>query len=308
MSDSGSVGARAYVRTVSIATIAPDPTADGSEAVPPRRRPALSPSRAGDFKQCPLLYRFRAIDRIRTPPSRAQLKGTLVHAALEALYGLPAGQREPDRASALVDESWAAMDDATTAVVTDDDRSAFLSEARALVVGYYQLEDPRRFSPQSCEQHIETEIGDGVVLRGFVDRIDVAANGALRVVDYKTGRAPGEVAESKALFQMKFYALVLLRTRGIVPAQLRLLYLADGKILTYAPDRDELERFERTLSAMWKAILVAGATGDFRPKTSRLCNWCEHKSLCPAFGGTPPEYPGWPESPAEDGAVEDGSI
>ena len=52
---------------------------------------------------------------------------------------------------------------------------------------------------------------------GFVDRIDVAPTGEVRVVDYKTGKAPREFTESKALFQMKFYALVLLRTRGIVP-------------------------------------------------------------------------------------------
>ena len=139
-----------------------------------------------------------------------------------------------------------------------------------------------------------------MLLRGFVDRIDVAPTGEVRVVDYKTGRAPREMSESKALFQMKFYALVLLRTRGIVPAQLRLLYLASGTVLTYAPDEDELLRFERTLSAIWKAILAAGVTGDFRPKPSRLCDWCDHKSLCPSFGGTPPPYPGWPEGPAED--------
>ncbi len=29
------------------------------------RRPSLSPSRAADFKTCPLLYRFRTIDRLQ---------------------------------------------------------------------------------------------------------------------------------------------------------------------------------------------------------------------------------------------------
>ena len=57
---------------------------------------------------------------------------------------------------------------------------------------------------------------------------------------------------------------------------------------------DELLRFERTLSALWKAILEAGATGDFRPSPTNMCNWCDYKPLCPAFGGTLPEYPGWP--------------
>jgi RecB family exonuclease len=33
--------------------------------------PALSPSRAADFKQCPLLFRFRTIDKLEGPPSPA---------------------------------------------------------------------------------------------------------------------------------------------------------------------------------------------------------------------------------------------
>ncbi|NLG21049.1 MAG: PD-(D/E)XK nuclease family protein, partial [Actinomycetales bacterium] len=48
--------------------------------------PALSPSRASDFMQCPLLYRFRVIDRLPEPPSAAAARGTLVHAALERVF------------------------------------------------------------------------------------------------------------------------------------------------------------------------------------------------------------------------------
>ena len=70
------------------------------------RRPALSPSRAADFKQCPLLYRFRAIDRLPEPTSTAQLRGSLVHAALEELYGLPARERIPETAHSLVGPAW----------------------------------------------------------------------------------------------------------------------------------------------------------------------------------------------------------
>ncbi|MGH3803671.1 MAG: RecB family exonuclease, partial [Pseudonocardiaceae bacterium] len=119
--------------------------------------------------------------------------------------------------------------------------------------------------------------------------------GELRVVDYKSGAAPREVFEAKALFQMKFYALVLLRIRGVVPRQLRLMYLADRQVLSYTPDEAELVRFERTLAAIWSAILRAARSGDFRPNPSRMCDWCDHKPRCPAFGGTPPPYPGWPD-------------
>jgi putative RecB family exonuclease len=274
----------------------------------PRPRPALSPSRAADFKQCPLLYRFRAIDRLPEPSSTAQLRGTVVHAALEQLYGLPAPQRGQDTALALVGPAWeqvVAAEPERAADIPPEQQAQLLAEAQALLSGYYRLEDPTRFDPQSCEQRVEVELADGTLLRGFVDRIDVAAGGELRVVDYKTGKAPSEawaLAEFKAMFQMKFYAVALFRTRGVLPTRLRLIYLADGQLLDYTPDLDELLRFEKTLMAIWRAIQSAGVTGDFRPNPSRLCNWCAHQAVCPAFGGTPPPYPGWPEQPDEGDA------
>ncbi len=209
---------------------------------------------------------------------------------------------------ALVDPAWERVVAAQPELAADVDpalRAELLDEARALLSGYYRLEDPTRFDPQCCEQRVEVELADGTLLRGFVDRIDVAPTGELRVVDYKTGKAPPEaraLAESKAMFQMKFYAVALLRSRGVLPARLRLLYLADGQVLDYSPDLDELLRFEKTLMAIWRAIQSAGATGDFRPHPSRLCDWCAHHAHCPVFGGTPPPYPGWPELPDEGDA------
>ena len=273
-----------------------------------RPRPALSPSRAADFKQCPLLYRFRAIDRLPEPPSTAQLRGSVVHSALEQLYGMPAADRVPQTALSLVDPAWervlAAHPDLVDGLGADE-RAQLLTEARALLSGYYRLEDPTRFDPESCEQRIEVELADGTLLRGFVDRIDVAGTGEVRVVDYKTGKSPPAaraLAEFKALFQMKFYAVALLRSRDVLATRLRLIYLADGQLLDYTPDLDELLRFEKTLIAIWRAIQSAGATGDFRPNPSRLCNWCSHQALCPVYGGTPPPYPGWPERLREPAA------
>jgi putative RecB family exonuclease len=267
-------------------------------------RPALSPSRAADFKQCPLLYRFRAIDRLPEPSSSAQLRGSVVHAALEKLYGLPAAQRDRDTALGLLGPAWELMVTERPDLAQQFDppqREQLLTEAAQLLSGYYRLEDPTRFTPECCEQRVEVELSDGTLLRGFVDRIDVAVTGEVRVVDYKTGKAPPAaraLAEFKAMFQMKFYAVALLRSRGVLPARLRLIYLADGQVLDYSPELDELERFEKTLIAMWRAIQTAGATGDFRAKPSRLCDWCAHQALCPEFGGTPPPYPGWPQHPA----------
>jgi len=246
------------------------------EPAPQVRRPALSPSRASDFKQCPLLYRFRAIDRLPEPSSTAQVRGSVVHAALEQLYALPAAERGRDTAMSLVDPAWERVVEGRPELAADIEpalRAELLDEARALLSGYYRLEDPTRFDPQSCEQRVEVELSDGTLLRGFVDRIDVAPTGELRVVDYKTGKAPPEaraLAEFRAMFQMKFYAVALLRSRGVLPARLRLLYLSDGQVLDYTPDLDELLRFEKTAAVARCAARPAAAAVSVRRSSTRL--------------------------------------
>ena len=219
--------------------------------------PALSPSRAADFKQCPLLFRFRTIDKLVGPPSPAAARGTLVHAVLEHLFELPAQERTVDAALALLEPRWAALVDeepALAAMIADHEtltEETWFTQAAALVEQWFTLEDPTRLEPEARELFVEAEV-DGLTLRGYVDRLDVAPDGSMRVVDYKTGRSPGEAFEAKALFQMKFYALVLWRHRGVVRA---------------------------------------AESGDWRPRTSRLCDWCDFTAYCPSFGGTPPPLP-----------------
>lgn len=299
-----------------VTDLAADPADQrGTAADTTPRRPSLSPSRAADFKTCPLLYRFRTIDRLPERKSRAAVRGTLVHSVLEKLYDLPPAERTVAAARELVAPSWAELREepgvaelfaptgqqatgeqadgagAGGAAKPAETLEAWLESAGALVDTYFRLEDPTRIRPAGREELVEVTLPDGLLLRGYVDRLDVAGNGALRVVDYKTGGMPREAFEAKALFQMKFYALVLWRTRGVVAAQLKLIYLKDGDVLTYAPDEAELLRFERTLQAIWAAIGKAVETGDFRPNRSRLCSWCDHQAFCPSFGGTPPPFP-----------------
>jgi putative RecB family exonuclease len=283
-----------------------EPTSDQTPGPP--RLPSLSPSRAADFKTCPLLFRFRTIDRLPEQPTADQVRGTLVHAVLERLFDLPAAERTPERATELVAPQWERLlaeqaelaglfapastpgDHAAPAVPALTPQ-AFLASATDLLAGYFTMEDPRRLEPAQRETLIESIVDDRLLIRGYVDRLDISPAGDMRVVDYKTGGAPREAFEARALFQLKFYALVLWRIHGVVPRVLRLLYLRDAEVCDYSPDPDELLRFERNLLALWQAIERATETGDFRPKPSRLCGWCAHQDHCPAFGGSPPPYP-----------------
>jgi putative RecB family exonuclease len=171
------------------------------------------------------------------------------------------------------------------------DLAEWLRGAVELLDRYFTLEDPSRLEPADREVYVETVLESGLALRGYIDRLDVAGAGDVRVVDYKTGRAPREGFEARAMFQMRFYALVLWRLRERVPRMLQLLYLGSGEVLRYQPDEADLRATERKLEALWAAIRRAEKTGDWRPNPSRLCEWCDHQALCPAFGGTPPALP-----------------
>lgn len=257
---------------------------------------ALSPSRVGDFLACPLLYRFRTIDKLPEPPSAEAVRGTVVHKVLEEIFDLPAAERTPEQARAMLEPAWEALREAepTLAEVFGDDGSeaaAWLASCRTVLERYFTLEDPRFLEPTDRELYVETVTDTGLLLRGFVDRVDVAPDGAIRVVDYKTSRAVSERFEGRALFQLRFYALVLWRMRGVVPRRLQLIYLGSGEIVHYDPDESDLLATERKVQAVWEAIAAATESGDWRPQPSGLCRWCAHRSLCPEYGGTPPPLP-----------------
>jgi putative RecB family exonuclease len=272
-------------------------TADERAGEPEReRKPSLSPSRASDFMTCPLLYRFRVIDRIPEPPTTATARGTLVHAVLERLFDHPAAERTPATAAGLVDPEWLRLSEGDAGLAellgSDEERGQFIADAHAALTGYFRLEDPRRLEPEQREWYVETDLPSGLRLRGYIDRVDATPAGDLRIVDYKTGKVPREAYEASALFQMKFYALVIWRLRGVMPRLLQLMYLSgEGQVLRYTPDEADLLATERKLNALWAAISRARETGDWRPRPSRLCDWCRHKALCPEFGGTLPPLP-----------------
>jgi putative RecB family exonuclease len=259
---------------------------------------SLSPSRANDFMQCPLLYRFRVIDRLPEKPSAAATRGTLVHSVLERLFDAPAGERTAPAAKSLIPGQWDRLRESRPEVVElfaddpDGERLAtWLAEAERLVERWFSLEDPTRLEPAERELFVEAELDSGLRLRGIIDRVDVAPTGEVRIVDYKTGKAPRPEYAESALFQMKFYALVVWRLKNVIPRRLQLVYLGSGDVLTYDPVLADLERVERKLLALWEAIRQATQTGDWRPRPTKLCGWCDHQEHCPEFGGTPPPYP-----------------
>ena len=265
---------------------------------------SLSPSRTSDYLQCPLLYRFRTIDKIPESPSVAAIKGTLIHTVLENLFDAPAGARNIDLAKELF--TTAVQELGQTSPIEVGTLLGDLSHSGEINVSvahelygsvssvldtYFVMEDPNRLEPFAREMAVNIEIDTDFTIRGFIDRVDKTPSGDVRVVDYKSGKAPSERYANKAMFQMRFYALAWWRMTNTVPKLLQLMYLGNGKFLRYEPDHEDLLSTERRLLAIRNAISQSAEAFSFPPTPSRLCDWCSFRDLCPAFGGTPPPMP-----------------
>lgn len=252
------------------------------------KRSALSPSRAKDFQQCPLLFRYRTVDRLPEPASAAATKGTLVHSVLERLYDAPPAERTADYAVGLLPQAWEDLRQRDKRVEqlfdNPSELSQWLAEARSLIERYFLMERPTHLAPAGRERFIEVEVADGLLLRGIIDRVDMSTSGAMRIVDYKTGKSPRPQYTEDALFQMRFYALMVWRLTGTIPARLQLLYLADGNRLTLDPQESELVELEQRLRHLWEQIEHAARERYFPPRRTALCGWCSFQNFCPEFG------------------------
>lgn len=244
---------------------------------------SLSPSRASDYKRCPQLFKFSAIDRIPTPPTVYQARGTTAHLALERLFALPAAERTPERLYDLFREAWQEVKPTDYPDLFDDvdAERAWGIESLTILANYFAVEDPTSFEPLARELDMTQAVGD-MTIRGILDRMEETPEGVV-ITDYKTGKAPPERYAMPAFFALKIYALLIRIREGRTPVALRLMYL-NGPTVYEVPVNDaQLDAMERQLEALWAAINRSIETDSFPTRTGVLCDWCAYQDICPAF-------------------------
>ena len=219
----------------------------------------LSPSAVSEYENCPQLYKYRKIDKLPEPPSLDAERGTLVHTVLQDLFEFPSHERTPETAIDLLPSRWKAQLEEKPALlemVTNE--KEWLDRASSLLTTYFTLENP------------------------YVDRLDIAPTGEVRIVDYKTGKSPKPGWEEKALFQLRVYALLYWKNTGVLPRLLQLIYLGDGRVVKSYPTQADVDAVEKVLHRVAKDIFISVEKEYWPPKPSRLCDWCYFKSICPA--------------------------
>ena len=143
----------------------------------------------------------------------------------------------------------------------------------------------RRLEPAERELYVETLLDSRLLLRGFVDRLDVAPDGALRVVDYKTGGAPRREVRGQGAVPDE---VLRARASGAPAASCRRCCSwstsATARSCATCPTRPTCSPPSARSRRSGRRSGAAEESGDWRPSPGRLCDWCAHQALCPAFG------------------------
>ena len=256
---------------------------------------SLSPSRAADFKTCPLLYRFRCIDRLPEAPSRRRHpRARSSTRCWSRCSTCPPAQRTLDAARALLEPPgsgcWPRQPELDELFADDGDGAEF---AEWLAIRRRSRRQLLRLGGSvPARARSARAAGRGRRRRAAAARLRRPARRVARPATCgssttRPAAIPREAFEAKALFQMKFYALVLWRTRGVVPRQLRLMYLADTRHAQLRTRRPRSSaRFERTVQAIWAAIeraLRRASSGRARAgcATGATTRRCARRSAAP---------------------------
>ncbi len=246
----------------------------------------FSPSSLSTWLQCPKRFYYEKIEGLRGAGTEATVRGSFVHEILESLLHLPPDERTLDKARSLSRQIWNDRwaDEAAELHLSDKQMQQFRWTCWWCVENYFAMEDPATFEPAGLEVEIQGRI-EGVPLFGIIDRWSLTKNGKIIVGDYKTGKVPKSQYEGEKKLQLMIYADLLEQDTGLEVARMDLLYVKDAKLKSYKPTTELRGETKNVLTEAWDDMVLACMEEDFPTSTGPLCNWCDFKPICPAFGG-----------------------
>ena len=265
------------------------------DGMPKRLYPA-SPSKLLAWLDCPARYRMQYLDRPR-PAARKQRAhtsiGVATHNALRDFWDLPQAERTPTAVERLMRKSWIDVG------FRDPDQSAdWLVRTTQRMTAYLRGIDRDR-QPLGVERTVSMRT-ETLAVTGRIDRLD-ERDGALVVVDYKTGRARLTDDDARTSLPMALYAVAAAGMFRRPCVRVELHHLPTGEVLAHEHTPESLQRkvaeAESIASDLRRADAAYAEEGAgsplFEPQVSPICPWCDFRAHCPAGQLVGPEKSDW---------------
>ena len=234
------------------------------------------------YKNCPLKYKFKHIDRVPEPKSKEAQFGTLIHSVLNYIYTPTLLVPTVEQAINYFAKGWKSE-------VYDDEfeeRSAF-TQGVQMIQQYYEQNDIASANIVDLESRFAIEIGNDEsgkhVVSGIIDRIDKTKDG-YEIIDSKTARKMPSQDKVDNDIQLSIYLRAFLERypkekENLANITVSLYYVKHGVKLSSTRTKEDLDKLEARFLDVIKAIESA----EFEPILSPLCDWCGYKKLCPLW-------------------------
>jgi putative RecB family exonuclease len=233
------------------------------------------------FLTCPRKYRYQIIDRIKTPKSKEQFFGTLLHSTLKLIHTPGILSPTLEQALDFYSKNWNAevFGDVT------EERAAF-AQGVGMLQDYYKKNNPAEFNIVDLESRFQIEIGDESnkhIISGIIDRIDKIEDG-FEIIDYKTSRKLPSQEKVDGDLQLSIYLAGFLKRypkeiENLDKIKVSLYYLKHGVKLNSTRSLDQIKQSEQLIVDLIGQINAS----KFEPTISGLCDWCGYQNICPMW-------------------------
>lgn len=241
----------------------------------------ISYSAFDTYQNCPLKYKFSAIDKIRTPKSKEAVFGSVLHDTMKFIHTPGILSPTLDQALEHFGNHWnpAVFD------TPDEERAAFTQGVK-MIDDYYRKNNPADFNIANLESRFQIEIGkdnDKHIISGIIDRIDRTEDG-WEIIDYKTTKKMPTQERVENDVQLSVYLRAFLsyypeEAKHLEHIKVSLYFLKHGVKLSAHRTTEQLAETEKIFLETIKLI----EEQKFEPRVSALCDWCGYQNICPMW-------------------------
>ncbi len=254
-----------------------------------------SHSKLKTFEQCPIKYKFKYIDKIKTVDKSIEtLLGFAVHAVLEYLHSEVKIGRIPSVEEIIMvySSTWTDNYNENIVIVKDNlNDKYYFNKGIEFLTTYYTQNHPFDDNTLEVEKRIRIKLGENneYEIIGFIDRLvyNLKEN-RYEVHDYKTSSSMPRKEQIESDRQLSIYAIAIKEIFGSEKEVVVVWhYLAHNQKIHLKKENHELEKHKKEIIELIKKI---ESTNNFPPRVSALCHWCEYKSICPAWENKRPKF------------------